>query len=69
MPRFVSDGERLAMAMLNKKETELATKDRELKNYIAQLRAMTSYIWELKESNKILASQLNYLISKQIHKC
>jgi hypothetical protein len=26
---------------------------------------MKSYIWELKDSNKMLASQVKYLVSKQ----
>jgi hypothetical protein len=26
---------------------------------------MKNYIWELKESNKMLASQVKYLVSKQ----
>jgi hypothetical protein len=26
---------------------------------------MKSYIWELRESNKMLASQVKYLVSKQ----
>ena len=65
MTRHLSDSERLTMAMLNRKEIELSEKNGQLKNYEAQLRAMKGYISELKESNKILCSQVNYLISKR----
>ena len=65
MTKHISDSERLTLAMLNKKETELSEKNRELENYKAQLKAMKIYISELKESNKILCSQVNYLVSKR----
>jgi hypothetical protein len=28
---------------------------------------MKVYVWELRESNQILSSQVRYLVSKQIH--
>ena len=65
MTRTISDSERLTLAMLNKKETELKQTKEELSNAYQQLKAMKSYIWELKESNKMLASQVRYLVSKQ----
>lgn len=65
MTRHISDSERLTQAMLNRKETELTEKEREIKNYQAQLRALTAHITELKESNKILCAQIQYLISKR----
>ena len=63
--KHVSDGERIAIASLNRKETELLAVKRERDNYMAQLRAMSKYISELKESNQILSSQVRYLVSKQ----
>lgn len=65
MTRYISDSERLTIAMLNKKETENKQLQEKLSNAYQQLKAMKSYIWELKESNKMLASQVKYLVSKQ----
>lgn len=65
MTKHISDSERLTLAMLNKKETELKQTQEELDQLKRQLKAMSGYIWELKESNKMLASQVKYLISKQ----
>ena len=65
MTRTISDSERLTQAMLNKKETELKQTQEKLTNAYQQLKAMKSYVWELKEANKTLASQVRYLVSKQ----
>lgn len=65
MTKHISDWERLTLAMLNKKETELKQTQEKLDQLKIQLKAMSGYIWELKESNKMLASQVRYLISKQ----
>ena len=65
MTRTISDSERLTQAMLNKKETELKQTQEKLTNAYQQLKAMKSYVWELKEANKMLASQVRYLVSKQ----
>lgn len=65
MTRTISDSERLTLAMLNKKETELKQTQEKLSNAYQQLKAMKSYVWELKEANKMLASQVRYLVSKQ----
>lgn len=65
MTRQISDSERLTIAMLNKRETELKQTQEKLSNAYQQLKAMKNYIWELKESNKMLASQVKYLVSKQ----
>lgn len=65
MTRHISDSERLTIAMLNKKETENKQLQEKLSNAYQQLKAMKNYIWELKESNKMLASQVKYLVSKQ----
>ena len=65
MTKHISDSERLTLAMLNKKETELKQTQEKLDQLKIQLKAMSGYIWELKESNKMLASQVKYLISKQ----
>lgn len=65
MPRHISDSERLTIAMLNKKETENKQLQEKLSNAYQQLKAMKSYVWELKEANKMLAAQVRYLVSKQ----
>ena len=62
--RHLSDSERLTQAALNRKYMELEQCEKEKQNYIQQLKALKVYIWELKESNKILAAQVKYLISK-----
>ena len=67
MTRHISDSERLTIAALNRKENELSEVKRMNQNYYQQLKAMKVYISELKESNKILAAQVNYLISKRIN--
>lgn len=67
MTRHISDSERLTQAALNRKYMELEQERREKNNYIQQLKAMKIYISELKESNKILAAQVNYLVSKRLH--
>ena len=65
MTKHISDSERLTLAMLNKKETENKQLQEKLSNAYQQLKAMKNYICELKESNKMLASQVKYLVSKQ----
>ena len=65
MTKHISDSERLTLAMLNKKETELKQTQDKLTNAYQQLKAMKSYISELEESNKMLAAQVRYLISKK----
>ena len=65
MTKHISDSERLTLAMLNKKETELKQTQEKLTNAYQQLKAMKDYVWELKEANKMLASQVRYLVSKQ----
>lgn len=67
MGKYISDGERLAIAMLNNKETELKQTKEELSRLHSQLRAMSGYITELKLSNKQLCAQVNYLVSKKIN--
>ena len=65
MTRTISDSERLVIAKLNRTETELKQTQEELSNAYQQLKAMKNYVWELKEANKMLASQVRYLVSKQ----
>ena len=67
MGKYVSDGEKLAIASLNRKEIELKQTQEKLDKANAQLRAMTSYITELKEANKILGAQVNYLVHKKLN--
>ena len=63
--KHISDSERLTIAALNRRETELKQANETIEQYKAQLRAMKTYIWELRESNKILSAQVQYLVSKQ----
>jgi hypothetical protein len=65
MPKHITDSERLTLAMLNRKETELKQTKEELSRAYQQLKAMSGYITELKDANKLLASQIRYLVSKQ----
>ena len=65
MTRTISDSERLVIAKLNRTETELKQTQEKLSNAYQQLKAMKYYVWELKEANKMLASQVKYLVSKQ----
>ena len=65
MPKHISDSERLTLAMLNKRETELKQTRDELNQLRKQLKAVNIYVSELKESNKILANQVNYLVHRQ----
>ena len=65
MTRTISDSERLVIAKLNRTETELKQTQEKLSNAYQQLKAMKNYVWELKEANKMLASQVRYLVSKQ----
>lgn len=65
MGKNVSDGERMAIAMLNNKETELKQTKEMLNKANAQLRAMAVYVGELKEANQILGAQVKYLVRKQ----
>ena len=66
MTKHITDSERFTLAMLNKKETELKQTREELDQLKKQLKAMSGYITELKNSNKHLAAQINYLVRKQI---
>ena len=65
MTKQVSDWERLMQATLNRKYMELEEKERVIRNYQAQLRAMSQHISELKLTNKQLCRQVQYLILKQ----
>lgn len=67
MTRTISDSERLVIAKLNRTETELKQAKETIEQFTRQLKAQTLYITELKDANKILASQVNYLVRKQIN--
>lgn len=64
MTKHISDSERLTLAMLNRKETELKQTREDLDQLKKQLRVMSDYITELKKGNKILCAQLRYLDRK-----
>lgn len=66
MTRHISDSERFTLAKLNRVETELKQEREEKQKLIQQLKAMKKYITELKDSNKILATQVRYLVSKKV---
>ena len=65
MVKHVSNGERLAIASLNRKETELILCKRENENLRKQLKALTSLVSELKASREILCNQINYLVTNK----
>lgn len=65
MPRTISDSERLVIAKLNRTETELKQARETIEQFTKQLKAQTTYISELKDSNRMLAAQVRYLVSKQ----
>lgn len=66
MTKHISDSERLTLAMLNKKETELKQTRENLDQLKKQLRVMSDYITELKKANKTLSAQVRYLVHKDI---
>lgn len=66
MPKHVTDSERLVIASRNRLETELKQARELIDQLKKQLRVQNVYITDLKKSNKILASQVNYLVHKQI---
>ena len=65
MKRPNSDSERLVIAKLNRTETELKQTREANEKYKQQLKAQTAYITELKDANKMLAAQVNFLVRKQ----
>ena len=67
MTRTISDSERLVIAKLNRTETELKQAKDTITQYEKQLKAQTNYITELKDANKMLAAQLNFLVRKQVN--
>lgn len=66
MSKHISDSERLTLAMLNRKETELKQTREDLDQLKKQLRVMSDYTTELKKANKILSAQVRYLVHKDI---
>lgn len=67
MTRTISDSERLVIAKLNRTETELKRAKETIEQFTRQLKAQTQYITELKDANKMLAAQVNYLVRKQVN--
>lgn len=67
MTRTISDSERLVIAKLNRTETELKQAKETIMQYAKQLKAQTQYITELKDANKMLAAQVNFLVRKQVN--
>ena len=66
MTRTISDSERLVIAKLNRTETELKRAKETIEQFTRQLKVQTQYITELKDANKMLAAQVNYLVRKQV---
>lgn len=67
MTRTISDSERLVIAKLNRTETELKQARQTIEQYARQLKSQTAYITELKDANKMLAAQVNFLVHKQVN--
>lgn len=67
MTRTISDSERLVIAKLNRTETELKQAKETIAQFTKQLKAQTQYISELKDANKMLAAQVNFLVHKQVN--
>ena len=67
MTRTISDSERLVIAKLNRTETELKQAKEIIAQFTKQLKAQTQYISELKDANKMLAAQVNFLVHKQVN--
>lgn len=67
MPKHVSDSERLVIATLNRRETELKQARELIDQLKAQLRVQTDHITELRNSNKLLSSQIRYLVHKKVN--
>lgn len=67
MTRTISDSERLVIAKLNRTETELKQAKDTITQYERQLKTQTAYITELKDANRMLAAQVNYLVRKQVN--
>ena len=67
MTRTISDSERLVIAKLNRTETELKQARETITQYERQLKTQTAYITELKDANRMLAAQVNYLVRKQVN--
>lgn len=67
MTRTISDSERLVIAKLNRTETELKQAKETIEQFTKQLKAQTAYITELKDANKMLSAQVNYLVRKQVN--
>lgn len=67
MPKHVTDSERLVIAALNRRETELKQTREDLDQLKKQLRVMSDYITELKKANKILCAQVRYLDRKKVN--
>lgn len=63
MIKHVTDSERLITAALNRKETQLKEAYEKIDRQEAEIRALTTYITELRNSNKILCNQISNLFS------
>ena len=62
--KHISDSERLTIAALNKRETELKEAKEKIRQYQREIEAMNVRIASLRESNQMLCSQLKFLVSK-----
>ena len=62
--KHVSDSERLTIAALNRRETELKEAREMIKQCNRETEALRVQVASLRESNQILCSQIQYLVSK-----
>ena len=62
--KHVSDGEKIATAIIDKKEKQISFLERENALLVKQIEAMQYYIKDLQESRKLLCRQIKDLVSK-----
>lgn len=62
--KHVSDGEKIANAMLDRKDKQISFLERENALLVKQIEAMQYYIKDLQESRKILCRQIKDLVAK-----
>lgn len=62
--KHISDSERLTIAALNRRETELKAAKDMIKQQAREMEALKVRISSLKESNQMLCWQIQFLVSK-----
>ena len=62
--KHVSDGEKIANAIIDKKDRQISRLERENALLVKQIEAMQYYIKDLQETRKILCRQVKDLVFK-----